>query len=225
MSDLSTLQNHLKNTRDNIDESLAVRLHRAISWCHAAARHSDDHDIRFITYWVAFCACYSVPDNQHTKLGERASFIQFVEKLTSRDATKRIASVLWETYPNAVRSLLDNPYVYPGFWVSQSEKNEAWRDDFQRESRRASRYVRERNVSKILALVLDRLSILRNQIVYGGATYQSKMNRTQLIDGADILTELIPAIIFVMLDASKAEWGEIFYPVVKSMDTPYRNDI
>ena len=225
MSQLLALQTQLKDRKTSIDEALAVRLHRAISWFGAAQSYAEDHDIRFITYWVSFCACYSAPDNHHSKLGERASFVQFVEKLTSRDKNKKISSVLWETYPNAVRGLLDNPYVYPGFWESNDGRKVDWQDEFKRESRRVSRYVRERNVSKILALVLDRLSVLRNQIVYGGATYQSKVNRAQLIDGADMLAELIPAIILVMLETSETDWGDIFYPVIQSTDMPQHEEL
>jgi hypothetical protein len=56
---------------------------------------------------------------------------------------------------------------------------------------------------------------LRNQVVHGGATWNSKVNRDQLRDGAAILATLLPIFIDLMLDHPEIEWGLPFYPVVQ----------
>lgn len=63
-------------------------------------------------------------------------------------------------------------------------------------------------------VVFDRLYVLRNQIVHGGATYGSSINRAQLKDGCRILTDIIPVIVQIVLNNSNKDWGRPFYPVV-----------
>ena len=69
-------------------------------------------------------------------------------------------------------------------------------------------------VTLLLAEVLDRLYVLRNQLMHGGATFQSKVNRAQVRDGCNMLAMLMPILIDIMLDAKDEDWGEIYYPVV-----------
>lgn len=62
--------------------------------------------------------------------------------------------------------------------------------------------------------MLDRLQVLHNQVVGGGATYRSKINRQQVEDGAALMMTLLPIMIDIMLDAADHDWGELAYPVV-----------
>lgn len=57
------------------------------------------------------------------------------------------------------------------------------------------------------------LYVLRNQLVHGGATYQSRMNRDQVRDGKRMLLELVPVFVEVMFD-EEIDWGPIYYPVI-----------
>jgi len=61
---------------------------------------------------------------------------------------------------------------------------------------------------------MRRLYQMRNQLIRGGATYKSSVNRDQIIDSANLLSRLIPLIIEIMLDHPDEAWGEIYYPVV-----------
>lgn len=70
------------------------------------------------------------------------------------------------------------------------------------------------NVPELLAIVLDRLFVLRNQILHGGATYQSQLNRKQVNDGVQLLIALLPIVIEIMLSTPDEDWGDIYYPVV-----------
>lgn len=66
----------------------------------------------------------------------------------------------------------------------------------------------------MLSIIFDRLYVLRNQLLHGGATWNSKINRQQVTDGGKILAKLIPAIISLLIDAEKIDFGDIMYPVV-----------
>ena len=62
--------------------------------------------------------------------------------------------------------------------------------------------------------MFDRLYVLRNQLIHGGATWNSSVNRAQVKDGVHILLALVPVVIGLMLRRPEADFGEILYPVV-----------
>lgn len=66
----------------------------------------------------------------------------------------------------------------------------------------------------VLSIVLDRLYVLRNQLVHGGATWDSHANREQLRDGAAILGQLVPAILHLMMRDDAPDLGEVAYPMI-----------
>ncbi len=72
----------------------------------------------------------------------------------------------------------------------------------------------ERETAKILSTLFDRLYVLRNQLVHGGATWNSTINRNQVRDGAAVLGWLVPIMIDIMMDNPDRDWGKPFYPVV-----------
>ena len=85
---------------------------------------------------------------------------------------------------------------------------------FAQSQRSAMHSLANQQVSQLLCLVLDRLYVLRNQMMDGGATYNSKINREQMKSSRRLLAELMPLIIEVMLHDTTTNWGEIRYPVV-----------
>ena len=69
-------------------------------------------------------------------------------------------------------------------------------------------------VPELLGAVLDRLYTVRNQLIHGGATYQSKVNRSQVKDASEILSFLVPLMIDIMIKNINEDWGTINYPVI-----------
>ena len=69
-------------------------------------------------------------------------------------------------------------------------------------------------MAPLFSIVLDRLYVLRNQVLQGGATYQSRVNREQVRDGVALLSSIMPIIISIMLDTGEEDWGDIAYPVL-----------
>ena len=70
------------------------------------------------------------------------------------------------------------------------------------------------DTARTLSFVFDRLYVLRNQLVHGGATWNSAVNRDQVRDGAAILGSLVPVFVDVMMDNPHGDWGRSFYHVV-----------
>lgn len=217
---LSTIQQTLKTTlrekRDHMSQAHATRLHRALSWLACAAKQEDDADLQFISLWVSFNACYAVDEGGSESLAERFAFQRFVEKITQLDTNKKIYGCLWQTYSGPVKALIKNPYVYHGYWAAKrlDVKNDEWAKGFDQSSVAALNCLSRQNVSELLAIVLDRLFVLRNQILHGGATYQSQLNREQVNDGVQLLIALLPIVIEIMLSTPDEDWGDIYYPVV-----------
>ena len=56
------------------------------------------------------------------------------------------------------------------------------------------------DTGRLLTVVFDRLYVLRNQLVHGGATWNSSVNRSQVKDGAAVLGWMLPLFIDIMMD-------------------------
>ena len=207
------LKERLRETRENMNKCHATRLHRAVSWLIGAERYKDDHDVAFITKWISFNSCYSVL-NEAEQLSERRSFQRFVEQVVALDTEQRIYNSLWLNFSSFVRGLLNNQYVFSPYWDSINNNDENWKESFQRSESVVHSALANQDVALLLSVVMDRLYVLRNQLMHGGATYQSGVNRDQVRDGANLLGELLPIIITIMMEYPEVEWGEIYYPVV-----------
>jgi len=79
---------------------------------------------------------------------------------------------------------------------------------------RVHRALGKKKTAKVLGIIFNRLYMLRNQLIHGGATWDSSVNRDQIRDGANILGKLVPITIKLMMDNGKAVWGTPCYPVV-----------
>ena len=212
------LKAQLKIERDNLSTSHATRLHRSVSWLGCAANQTSDIDLQLISLWISFNACYAIDEGGSESLAERFAFLRFVEKLVKHDTDKQIYAILWETYSGPVKALIKNPFVFHGFWAVKrnNENDQSWKEEFNRLSVSALNNLSRQQVPELLSIVLDRLFVLRNQLLHGGATYQSKVNREQVQDGADLLGALMPTVIEIMLNTPNEDWGNIYYPVVNS---------
>lgn len=74
----------------------------------------------------------------------------------------------------------------------------------------------EKKTDKVLNVLFQRLYTLRNQILHGGSTFNSRINRDQVKDACAILSFLIPSMLEIMMQHhDEVEWGKPFYPVVK----------
>jgi hypothetical protein len=111
-------------------------------------------------------------------------------------------------------SLIENKYVYAPFSDHQRGEARNWEAGFQRSIADANNALSQKNVAYLLRFVLDRLYVLRNQLIHGGATYKSQVNRAQVRDGANLLSALLPVMIELMMVYGEKDWGRIYFPVV-----------
>lgn len=211
---VDTLKARLKSEPERYPDALRIRLHRAISWLHRAEREGEDADARFIFLWITFNAAYAsefAPDDS-----ERGRFRQFIAQLVAVDAHKRLHQAVFERFTGPIRALIENRFVFEPFWraLREHDASNRWEETFASSRKAALAAVLKGQTETVLSIVFDRLYVLRNQLIHGGATWSSGLNRAQVKDGAQILMTLVPAIIELMLDHPELDFGDILYPVV-----------
>ena len=197
-----------------LPETLTIRIHRAISWLKSAEKQEGNLDLKFISLWIAFNACYAVDLNGISSKPEKAKLRDFTSSLVQFDRT-RLYNLFWEKYSGPVKVLIENKFVFEKFWEYNRGENNDYLYAFNKSIATATNCLSKQNIEGLIEVVLERLYTLRNQIIHGGATYNSKLNRSQLRDACNIMQLLVPIIIEIMLENWNRDWGVIAYPVVK----------
>ena len=218
--DYERLKARHRAERERYPQDLSLRVHRALSWLDRAEQlgEEDDRDGQFIYLWIAFNAAYATEIDEIYRTSAQVTSRAFLRRLKDLDASqRRIEGLVWKEFPQSIRVLLDNPYVFKAFWdhhngqVSEDE----WKKKFAAARRAAHRALEKQSTVTLLGIVLARIYVLRNQLIHGGATWGSGVNRDQLRDCTNFMAKLVPLVIEIMMDHPEASWGKPCYPVVK----------
>lgn len=209
-----TLKEKLKQDQEQYSGSSPVRLHRAISWLKRAEQEQTDLDAQFIFLWIAFNAAYAGEFDQDTT--ERHQLRQFFEKLLSVDKNRRLHSMAFHRFSGSIRLMVDNRFVFEPFWraLRDHDSSGRWEAQFSESKQAALKSIVSGDTHTVMGIIFDRLYVLRNQLVHGGATWNSAVNRAQVKDGAQILMETVPILIDLMLDHPELDCGAVLYPIV-----------
>lgn len=209
-----------RREREHHSPSVALRVHRALSWLARAEKERTDDDARFVFLWIAFNAAYAT-DSHDLEMTETYRFKGFLRTLVELDTTGRLGHLVWQEFSSSIRLLLANEFVFADFWRHQNGQltTTEWETAFKKSRRAAELALAGDDTLQVLSIVLARLYVLRNQIMHGGATWNSDVNRSQVRDCANLLGKLVPVIIEIMLEHPQMDWGAATYPVV-NMATP-----
>lgn len=214
-----TLKAKQRDVRGGFSKPLTLRVHRALSWLRRAEDEAGDEDVRFILLWIGFNAAYAGDVSQASGQDarrERDVFLDFFRTLVGFDARHRIYDMVWSRFPQEIRLLLDNRYVYAPFWLHHNGTPgyANWAERLTYDRAQVTRALARHDTASLLSLLFDRLYVLRNQLVHGGGTWNSAVNRAQVRDGAALLGCLLPIFIDLMMDNPAHEWAMPHYPVV-----------
>lgn len=182
-----------------------LRIRRATSWLARAEQERDDPDAAFIFYWIAFNAAYA-----GNIAGERRAFKLYFGKILALRDGRVIFREMSSKFAEAISKFIPNQYVFPDFWtgdIFQQADQQVWEPLLERSINRFHSAIENDNIRDILEELFDRLYVLRNQLIHGGATWQGRVNRSQVGDGAAIMAFLVPHFIDLMLDNPAADWG------------------
>lgn len=215
MPHFQRLKQRHRLVRDGYPQNLNLRVHRSLSWLQRA-ESADDADSKFIFLWIAFNAAYACEIDESIRLSEQETFRSFLEKLFNLDKEKKIDALVWTEFSGSIRVLLDNPFVFQNFWDFHNGKisEDEWKDRFDRAKSAANMALASGNSPNLLGIVFNRVYTLRNQMIHGGATWNSSVNRKQLQDCVKFMSKLVPVIIELMMDNPNTLWGDPCYPVI-----------
>lgn len=194
-----------------------IRFHRACSWLDRVEKLEEaDADLALVSQWIAFNALYGQWDaNIGHAVADRDCWRVFLDRILDLDRAGHVVQVL-EAHKPLVLSLLDDEYLSDLFW----------QDPCRERARRARRtrhnaqtwYV-ESNWKLILDQAVERVYLLRCQLIHGAATFGGKLNRRSLRHCTTMLSHLLPAILLVWIDfGADEDWGIICYPPVRPGD-------
>jgi hypothetical protein len=213
----ATLKAKHRQLRSDFPENLSLRVHRSLSWLNRAEIASEDLDAAFIFYWISFNAAYADDRNDFGESTTRSHFSEYFEKVVSLDTDHRVYDAIWRRFSQSIRTLLSNKFVFQPFWNHQNQVtgHEEWEKRFNASQKIIRSALQRRDTRIILETLFDRLYVLRNQLIHGGATWNSSVNRDQVRDGRNILGFLIPIFLNLMMDNPELDWGAPYYPIVE----------
>lgn len=202
--------------KQQISDILGLRLHRALSWLRRAEAEQGDPDVRFILLWIAFNAAYA-REVDTSSLSELRRLSNFLRSLVKLDTGERIREAVASRFYDGVIELVNNRFVFAPYWDHYNgvEGTENWKSRFSKEKRNFSFDLENGKTTGALFTVFKRLYVLRNQVMHGAATWQGRVNREQVEQGAAVLGWLVPIFLDIMLANPTKGWGEPSYPVVE----------
>ena len=217
MRTFKNLKTKHRAEREGYPTNMSLRVHRALSWLQRAEQCEDD-DGRFVFLWISFNAAYAQEIYDQERTSERTKLGDFLSKIVALDENDTLYETMWQQFSSTVRVLLRNPFVFGAYWDFQRglTTEQEWSQAFERANNAANQALAHKDTATLLGVVMSRLYILRNQLVHGGANWNSSINREQLRDATKILAVLVPAIIEIMMCHPNVLWGDPVYPVVEA---------
>jgi hypothetical protein len=201
----------LRQHTDETSRNWQIRVHRALSWLkHASDLPDSQPEARFLLLWIALNSLYAAWDSKGNRpLRDSLARHRFVERLVRLDE-KKIAGLLRSQRP-VVRGLLSDPCLTAEFWRNPHDpQTEAVAIA---DSKTFDADLRAGNNEAILKSLMERLFILRGQIVHGASSAGSALNRSAVRGSLSFLERLVPVIIYIVLERGKdSDWPELCYP-------------
>lgn len=211
------LKERHRRERDSYPQALSLRVHRALSWLNKAEQ-CEDYDSQFIFLWISFNAAYAQNFDYKQDFTERGLYQEFLGKIEHLDTSKKLSDIVWSQYSTSIRLILNNEFIFQAFWKFQSGAitEDEWKQEQPRAKAAANNALASGDTTTVLSILFSRLYTLRNQLLHGGATYNSQTNRNQLRDCTSLLSSIVPTIIELMMDGADQLWGDAIYPLVKA---------
>ena len=200
------------------EEPLRIRVHR----CYIALKRAElveqegsgvDVDAALVLRWIALNALYGSWDGQaNMPVKDRVALDVFTSEVCRVDQGRRLHAALLKVMQDA-KALLENSFVIERFW-----RNPEW-DQVRPQRGRAASFrddVIGGRTARALHALLIAVYFLRCQIVHGGATLGSSLNRSTVEPAARILSLLSSQMLACVTEHGlEMQWGEICYPPVR----------
>lgn len=196
---------------DPQQRSYQIRVHRCVSWMLRIEQITDDQpEARFLYAWIALNCLYSrwnATDNEPDR--DSPSRRDWLGHLSRLDPDTITAAL--KRHRGLVKKVLQNPYLSQTFWRDPHHpKAKGWATE---DANHLDRNMKDGHVDKVLTQVMDRLFVLRGQIIHGSSSGGSRLNRKTLNDCQRLLDSLLPVLAWVFTEhGSREKWPEVCYP-------------
>ena len=203
-------------------EPIMIRIHRAFSWLQRVedVQDTDVFDTRLIFQWIELNSLYGLWDEEMREpVRESVSLRTFLDRIVELDADARISGVLNE-HRKLVMTIFEDGYLTKFFWEKPSidRVRKAQKTKFS-----ARTWYLQGQHGLILDRLMERIYFLRCQLVHGGATSGSRLNRTAVRRCSTMIGHLLPAIMLVLIDHGwNEDWSPLCYPPLTPGDLPER---
>jgi len=216
------LKRELKHQRRHHDghpalDHWGIRMHRSLSWYARSMQLADDSELsralpeaRLMMLWVSLCAlCSSWDSHTQSPVSERLRLPFFLAEL-SRCAEGDALTDLAGRESASIRRILSSEQLTLEFWRNPFDPAVACRID----SDLAAFAARTPDtVPTLLCSTLDRVHLLRGQLVHGASTAGSRHNRRLLHESLDFMQHLIPVLLHLSIRYGIAiRWPPLCYP-------------
>ena len=170
----------------------------------------EDADLALVAQWIAFNSLYGQWDvGNRQSLPDRECWRVFLDRIVDLDTARYVSGILLEQKA-LVLSLFDDAYLSNLFWQDPCPKRVSQARHVRQQ---ALTWYIESNWKAILDNVVERIYVLRCQLIHGAATFGGKLNRRSLRRCTQMLGHLLPAVLLVWIDfGADEDWGILCYP-------------
>lgn len=194
----------------------AVRFHRACSWIQRAEEITEksDLDLALLSQWTAFNALYGQWDEEaKAPVPDHICWRDFIDRMLQLDQGDHIVDALVDN-KRLVMSIFDDEYLSRYFWQEPTDKRASQSKKTKYDART---WFSQRNWILVLDRLIERIYLLRCQLVHGAATYNSRLNRAATRRCSQMMDHLLKACLLVWIHFGAGEdWGILCYPPMDS---------
>ena len=199
------------------EDARRLRFHRVEKWTARARRVSalKDLDTAFLLYWIAFNAAYAKDEKPRS---EAAEFRKYFNTLLRLGGRRAVHDEICVEFDAEIKKVVDNVFLFEPFWEkaknraegADAEHDAEWNRDFRAEGEKVRAALEDPakgDPLTVLVVLFRRLYTLRNQLVHGGATWKSRLNRYSVKSGERILGFVMPIFLRLMRENPDEDWG------------------
>jgi hypothetical protein len=199
-----------------IGEATLIRFHRACSWTARVETmaENEDADLALVSLWIAFNSLYGQWDRERREpRADRECWRVFTDRILRLDTNKYTVDVL-QQHKRLVMSLFEDECLSNIYWRNPSLGRNG---HVKRMKSTGQNWYIEHRWTMILDELLERIYLMRCQLVHGAATYGGKLNRTSLRHCVSMIQHLLPVFLLVWIEnGADVDWGPMCYPPLKS---------
>ncbi|MEQ8667841.1 MAG: HEPN domain-containing protein [Pirellulales bacterium] len=196
-------------------QATPIRIHRALSWLARVEtlETGEDTDFALVSQWIAFNSLYGQWNEQKREpMPDRLSWRGYIDRILSLDTNEYVTQMLIQN-KRLVESLLDDEYLSRFFWADPTDQRARMS---KKDKHSARTWYLEKRWTMILDSTIERIYLMRCQLVHGAATYGGKLNRIALGRCSMMLGHLVPTALSVMIDhGAEEDWGAMCYPPIR----------